>query len=591
LAAGPAYDPRGAPAGIGAPGGGKPVSARKPANIVYALEDSPPILVTAMNGLQNVGVIAINLVYPLLVFRSLGLPIDLVANFISVGMLVLGAATFLQALRLGPVGSGFMCPATFSATYFAPSIVAARAGGLALVFGMTMFAGILELVLAPFLNRLRAVFPPEVSGLVIFMIGVSGGIAGLRSLVGPQAAPMLPADWIVGIVTLGTMIALNVWGKGPASMFCALIGLVVGYIAAGLTGLIDSHAVSAVATTPWIGLPVIHFERSFDLALAAPFVIGSIAAAMKAAGTITVCQKMNDADWVRPDMKSIVAGVLADGASTLLAGAVGAFGTNTSTPAVGIAAATGVASRTVAFAAATIFILMGFLPKLPALLGLMPRPVVVAALLFAVSFVMINGLQIMTSRLLDARRTVIIALSVIAGLAVEVFPSISTSAPPALLPLVSSSLVLATTFALALNLVFRIGVKKTATLTIEDTAPDPEAVEAFFQTQGAKWGARADVIKRAAYGTIQLIDAIAAEYRREGAIVIAVTFDEFNLDVRVSYSGGQLCFPDVRPSLEQIRESEDGARLLAGYMLRRNADRVRSESADDRSRVLFHFVH
>jgi len=70
-----------------------------------------------------------------------------------------------------------------------------------------------------------------------------------------------------------------------------------------------------------------------------------------------------------------------------------------------------------------------------------------------------------------------------------------------------------------------------------------------------------------------------------------VTFDEFNLDVRVSYSGGQLCFPDVRPSLEQIRESEDGARLLAGYMLRRNADRVRSESADDRSRVLFHFVH
>jgi len=79
----------------------------------------------------------------------------------------------------------------------------------------------LELELAPFLNRLCAVFPPEVSGLVIFMIGLSGGIAGRLSLLGPHAAPMLPADWIVGIVTLGTMIALNVWGKGPASMFCA----------------------------------------------------------------------------------------------------------------------------------------------------------------------------------------------------------------------------------------------------------------------------------------------------------------------------------------------------------------------------------
>jgi NCS2 family nucleobase:cation symporter-2 len=506
-------------------------------------------------------------------------------------MLVLGVATFLQALRLGPVGSGFMCPATFSATYLAPSLLAARSGGLALVFGMTIFAGMLEAALAPFLNRLRAIFPPEVSGLVIFMIGISGGIAGLRSLLGTNAAPVPPTEWIVGILTLGTMIALNVWGKGPASMFCALIGLVAGYIASSVTGLIDSHVMSAVATTPWIGLPAIHLERSFDLAMAAPFAIASLATAMKAAGTITICQKMNDADWVRPDMKSITAGVLADGASTVLAGVAGALGTNTSTPAVGLAAATGVASRKVAFAVGIIFILMGFLPKLPALLGLMPRPVVVAALLFAVSFVMINGLQIMTSRLLDSRRTVIIALSTIAGIAVEVFPSISASAPPGLRPVVGSSLVLATVFALGLNLLFRIGVKKTATLRIEDAAPDPDKIGDFFQTQGAKWGARPDVIKRAAYGTIQLIDAVAEGCWREGPIVVAVSFDEFNLDVRVSYNGGQLLFPDERPSLEQIRGSEDGAQLLAGFMLRRNADRVRSESAEGQSRVLFHYVH
>jgi xanthine/uracil permease len=48
---------------------------------------------------------------------------------------------------------------------------------------------VLELVLAPLLNRLCAVFPPEVSGLVIFMIGLSGGIAGLLSLLGPTRRP------------------------------------------------------------------------------------------------------------------------------------------------------------------------------------------------------------------------------------------------------------------------------------------------------------------------------------------------------------------------------------------------------------------
>jgi NCS2 family nucleobase:cation symporter-2 len=290
-------------------------------------------------------------------------------------------------------------------------------------------------------------------------------------------------------------------------------------------------------------------------------------------------------------MKTVTSGVLADGVSTVLAGMVGALGTNTSTPAVGLAAATGVASRIVAYAVGAMFIVAGFFPKLPALLGLMPRPVIVAALLFAVCFIMVNGLQIMSSRLLDARRTLIISLSIIAGMAVEVFPSIATSAPPPLSYFVGSSLVLSTVIALILNLLFRVGVKKTAILTIEPRAADPQRIETFFQSQGATWAARPDIVKRASYGTIQLVDAIAADYWREGPIVIEASFDEFNLDVRVSYQGDRLHFPDQRPSLAVIRQSEEGARLLAGFLLRRNADRTRADLSNGRAHVLFHFDH
>ncbi len=569
-----------------------PGMLKKPANILYGLDESPPVLVTIMTGLQQVGVVSINLVYPLLVFRVIGAPIEVVSSLLSIGMFVLAGTTILQSSRVGPVGSGFMCPMTFSVTYLSPSLLAAKMGGLPLVFGMTMFAGVLETALAPLLNRLRAIFPPEVSGLVIFVIGLSGGIAGLRTLFGSNAAPVLTAEWVVGAFTLGTMIALNVWGKGSARMFCTLIGLVAGYAAAVAAGLIGGDVFAAIGARPWLGLPTFdHMSWSFDLTLAAPFAIGSIAAAMKAAGTITVCQKMNDADWVRPDMKTVTSGVLADGLSTVIAGAAGALGTNISTPAVGLASATGVASRVVAYAAAAIFILIGFVPKLPAVLGLMPRPVIVAALLFAVSFIMVNGLQIMSSRLLDARRTLIISLSVIAGMAVEVFPSIASSAPPPLSYLVGSSLVLATVTALVLNLVFRIGVKKTAVLTLKPGDVDPRQIETFFQSQGATWGARSDIVKRASYGTIQLVDAVAADYWREGPIVVEASFDEFNLDVRVSYQGEQLHFPDQRPSLAEIRGNADGARLLAGFLLRRNADRTRADMNDGRVRVLFHFDH
>src|SRR5207244_9429171 len=112
----------------------------------------------------------------------------------------------------------------------------------------------------------------------------------------------------------------------------------------------------------------------------------------------------------------------------------------------------------------------------------------------------------------------------------EAFPSIAASAPPPFAALVGSSLVLATITALGLNLIFRIGVRKTATFTIEGREIDPEAIERFFHTQGATWGARPDIVKRAAYGATQLVDAIAADYASAGPIVVEASFDEFNLD-------------------------------------------------------------
>src|SRR5688572_134699 len=101
---------------------------KKPAGLIYGLNDTPPPTIIALNGFQHVGLIAINLVYPVLIFRAPGASAETIANFIALGMLVLGVATFLQVGRYGPVGTGFMCPATFTATYFVPSLLAAKVG-------------------------------------------------------------------------------------------------------------------------------------------------------------------------------------------------------------------------------------------------------------------------------------------------------------------------------------------------------------------------------------------------------------------------------------------------------------------------------
>jgi NCS2 family nucleobase:cation symporter-2 len=374
-------------------------------------------------------------------------------------------------------------------------------------------------------------------------------------------------------------------------MLCALIVLAVGYAAAGLLGLVGA-SLTAVDQAAWIGLPDWSaVSWSFDPSLAAPFAIASIAAAMKAAGTITICQRINDANWVRPEMRTITSGVLADGLATTLAGIAGAVGINTSTPGVGLSSATGVASRQVAFAIGGIFLLLGFFPKLTALFAVMPRAVILSALLFTVTFIIVNGLQILTSRLLDTRRTLVIGLSLIAGVAIEAFPGIAAGLPAPLIPVVGSSLVFATIVALVLNLVFRIGVRRTSELLLPNGQIDHQKVRDFFATQTALWGARPDVATRATFGVIQLIDSIVEEFWIGGALVINATFDEFNLDIRLTYRGEIPEFPEQRPTPEQIRDSESGARLLAGFMLRRNADRVHAEWNEGTASVYFHFDH
>jgi NCS2 family nucleobase:cation symporter-2 len=215
----------------------------------------------------------------------------------------------------------------------------------------------------------------------------------------------------------------------------------------------------------------------------------------------------------------------------------------------------------------------------------------VAALLFTIFFIVVNGLQVITSRLLDSRRTLVIGVAIIAGVAIEVFPVIAAGAPPNLAPLIGSSFVFSTLIALLLNLLFRIGVKQTASLRVEGAPVEPAKLDQFLDAHGATWGARRDVIDRAKFNLAQSLEVILDSCDPQGPVDVAASFDEFNLDLRVSYVGPSIELPMRRPTNEEIMESEEGQRRLAGFMLRRFADRVSASHRNGRSTVLFHFDH
>ena len=482
---------------------------KKPANVLYGVDDTPPGSVTLLTAFQHVAIVSINLIYPVLISREAGGSSKLVTDVVSMALLASGVGAILQALRRGPVGSGFLCPTVPSAVYFVPSLLAARRGGLPLVFGMTMFSGLLEAALSRALRHLRPLFPPEVAGLVITMVGVSAGSLGVRTiLLPPPGQDTDPFPVVVAILTLGVMVALNVWARGMLRLFCALIGMVIGYVAATGLGALSSADRALLAGGPLLAVPRPELAWSFDPALVLAFGAAALAATLKAAANITTCQKLNDAEWRRADMGSVSRGVLADGLGSLLGGLLGTMGTNSGSTNVGLCNATGVFSRRIAFATGGLLVALAFFPKLGLLLYMMPPGVAGAALLFSSSFILVNGVEIMTSRLLDARRTIIIGIPFVAGLSVDLHPALVQNVSGVLGAFVGSSLVLGTVSALLLNLVFRLGTRRTQSLVVEPERVDPRAIEEFMERYGAAWGARRDVIDRAAFNLVQAVETI-----------------------------------------------------------------------------------
>jgi NCS2 family nucleobase:cation symporter-2 len=566
---------------------------KKPANLVYGVEEKPPIAITVVSAVQHVGVIAIFMIYPLIVAREAAAPPAEIAAILRMGMLALAIGTVLQAIWRGPVGSRFLAPSIFTGVYLAPSVLAAKVGGLPLVWGMTMFAGLVEVGLSRVWSRLRAYIPPETTGMVVFLVGVIIGLAALRVMLSADGSGMVSGpDALVAGVSLGTMIGLNVWNKGRLRLFCILLGMAVGYGLSGFTGHISGADVQAVLGQPILALPTVsHLSWAFDWAMVIPFAVTGLAAAMNATAVITTYQRITDAEWVRPEVRSISGGVFGDGIAAIISGLLGTYGQTISAANVGLVAATGVASRRIAFVIAILLTVAAFQPTLVGILTIMPPPVMASVLLFTSVFIMISGMQIISTRVLDPRRTLVIGAGMLSFFVVSVFPSAFAAVPQWAQPLVNTPLVLATLVALSLNLLFRLGIRRTVSMTVDPKAFVHKEIVNFFERAAGTWGARRDVMRRVEFGVQQAVEAIVEFCRVSGPITLEISFDEFDIDAELSYSGAAVELADRPPSPDELLGTESGGRMLSGFLIRTQADRARSIEERGATVLKLHFKH
>ena len=566
---------------------------KKPAGLIYGVDDKPPLTASVLLGLQHVFVMTSGWVLVVVIVTSIGGTQEEVANVLRMSMIASGIATILQILPKGPVGSGYFCPISSGPAFVSASILAGKIGGLRAVFAMTVLSGLFEGLLARVLPRLRSLFPPEVTGLVVTMVGIQLVALGCPRFLGFQrgAGPQGIVT-AVATVTLAAMIGPTIWGKGKLKLYPVLIGLPVGYLLAYFLGIFQTELLQHMLASPMVSLPrKAHTGWAFDLALLPAFLIASLASTLKAVGDLTLCQKINDADWKRTDMQSVSGGIFAGAIGTGLSGLLGGIGQSTFSSNVGLSLATGATSRSIALPCGILMILLAFLPKLAAFFAVMPDPVMGAILVYVACYMILAGIQLITSRMLDARRIFVVGIALIFGLSVDMVPGLYRDVPNQIQPLFSSSLAVSTVFVVVLNLLFRIGITKRQVLELIPGVDGSQKIFEFMETQGGVWGARREVIMRATAALNEFVESAAGLRLVNGKIQAEVSFDEFNLDIDIRYDGQLMEFPSSRPTEDALLVDEKAIAGLSGFLIRQYADRVRSEVVNGRCRVQLHFDH
>ena len=437
--------------------------ARRPPGLLYAENERPPLPVLAALGVQHIFLMSSTLVLPIVLVSEIGGSFDQVRGVVSLTMVACGLGTILQAFRLPGFGSGFLCPNLCGPNFFAASMSAAWLGGLPLMRGMTIVAGLAEVVFARLVHRLAFLFPPEITGLVVLMVGESLVPLATSKFLGItfDDEPISGLSMVVAAVTLLAMIAANVWGRGTLRLYGVLIGMLVGYALAVATGLFGADELIRLGRSPWVAVPWIEgmTEVAFRWSLLPVFLIVSITGALKSMGNLTMCQQVNDADWKVPDLERTGNGLVADSAAVAISGLIGGMASDTSASNVALSSASGATSRHIGYAAGALFVVLGFSPKISGLLSLMPQPVMGAILIFVTSFMLLSGVQIILGSGMEALKTFAVGIALIFGLSLDIVPGLYAGVPGWLRPLFESSLTLTTVVAVVLHQLFRAGAK------------------------------------------------------------------------------------------------------------------------------------
>ena len=390
-------------------------------------------------------------------------------------MFVAGVVTLVQLYAIGPIGGKVPIIMGTSSGFIGvfKSVADTMGGGVATygaIMGASIIGGLFEGVLGAFIKPLRKFFPSVVTGTVVLSIGLSLISVGVNSFGGGSSAKDFGSaeNLLLALFVLIVILMVKHWTKGLASNSAILIGIIAGYAAAVIMVLLlPNSGITAdgaeytkawvlnwnkVAEASWISIPeFLPVRPVFDVRAIAPIIIMFIVTAVETVGDISgVIEGGMDREATD---KELSGGVICDGIGSSFAALFGILPNTSFSQNVGLVTMTKIVNRTALASGAVFLILCGLIPKLGAIISIMPQAVLGGAAVMMFSSIVVSGIQLITKEHMTPRNLTIVSVALGVGYGMGANTAILAQTPQAVqLIFGGSGIVPAALVAILLNL-------------------------------------------------------------------------------------------------------------------------------------------
>jgi NCS2 family nucleobase:cation symporter-2 len=424
---------------------------------VHAVDEWLPLRWSLPLGFQQLlAAYASIVIVPLVLASALGWPQEQTTFLLAAGLFGSGVATLIQCLGLpgGRIGTRLPVVQGTTIAVIPPLIAIGQDSDVTVMFGATIVAGIVCLLLAGSWSRLLRFFPPVVTGSVITVIGVSLMPVAVMWLSGGRgfgAQETTTMELGLGLGTLLLVLLVLRFGGDFLARIAILAGLVAGSLAGALLGMSDF---SSVGDAGWISIPL-------PFAYGAPGFTVAACAAMTVTMLVTMVESTGDYLAIgevceQPvDQERLAAGLRAEGLGTIIGGIFNSFPFTTFSQNIGVIRVSGVRSRYVIAVTGVLLIALCLAPKAAALVANIPTPVLGGCSLVLFGSIAATGIQ--TLRRVDFEHSgnvLTVGISLGAAMLVVANPIFFSSLPKAVADILNNPITLGAFAAVAMNLVF-----------------------------------------------------------------------------------------------------------------------------------------